>query len=126
MLAFIRTLQPGCVVVANNDHQLADSDVRSYEFPWKGDLPPAENREPAEICDTIQTDQRWFWRENHSPSDLQSADAVVEKIRTCRERHANYLLDVPPDKDGLISGPQLARLRQIGDLLRQQGVLEPD
>ena len=123
ILAGIRALQPDCLVVANNDHRLADSDVRSYEFPWKGDLPPEGNREPAEICDTLQTGARWFWRESRGPGDLQSAAAIIAKIRTCRARNANYLLDVPPDKDGLIAGPQLERLREVGALLRQSGVL---
>ncbi len=36
------------------------------------------------------------------------------------EKHANYLLDVPPDPDGLISGPQLERLREIGALVRSK------
>ena len=125
ILAYIRTLQPGCLVVANNDHGLTDSDVRSYEFPWKGDLPPAANQEPAEICDTIQTGARWFWRDSRRPGDLQAAAAIVATVRTCRARNANYLLDVPPDKDGLISGPQLARLREVGALLRQGAVLAP-
>jgi alpha-L-fucosidase len=118
ILAYIRSLQPACVVVANNDHKLSDSDVLSYEFPWKADLPPDSNKLPAEVCDTIQTGSRWFWRESNQPSDLQPAAAIVSKIRTCEARDANYLLDVPPDRDGLISGPQLRRLREVGALLK--------
>jgi alpha-L-fucosidase len=81
-------------------------------------MPPAGNVLPAEVCDTIQTGARWFWREVKQPSDLQTAEAVVARIRACNARNANYLLDVPPDRDGLISGAQLLRLREIGALLR--------
>jgi alpha-L-fucosidase len=125
MLAYIRSLQPNCIVVANNNHRLSDTDVLSYEFPWKADLPPDTNHYPAEVCDTLQTGSRWFWRESDKPSDLQSAATIVSKIRTCRARNANYLLDVPPDKEGLISGPQLARLREVGAMLKRSGVLAP-
>jgi alpha-L-fucosidase len=114
MLAFIRSLQPRCIVVANNAHNLVDSDVLGYEYPWKGDLPPEGNMLPAEVCDTIQTGARWFWRQVRQPSDLQAAAAIVDKLRMCNRRNANYLLDVPPDPEGLISGPQLERLREVG------------
>ena len=118
MLAFIRSVQPRCVVVANNAHNLADSDVLSYEFPWKGDLPPRDNRLPAEVCDTIQTGARWFWREVKGPGDLQPVQSIAARLRVCNRRGANYLLDVPPDRDGLISGAQLLRLREVGAFLR--------
>jgi alpha-L-fucosidase len=55
------------------------------------------------------------------PSDLQTAQSAVARIRASNARGANYLLDVPPDRDGLISGPQLQRLREIGALLRSDG-----
>jgi alpha-L-fucosidase len=121
MLAFVRSLQPRCLVLANNARDLRDSDVLSYEYPWKSELPPRDNALPAEVCDTIQTGARWFWREVRQPSDLQAAADVEARVRECNARNANYLLDVPPDRDGLISGPQLARLREIGALLRSNG-----
>ena len=115
--AYLKGLQPDCLVLANNARNLVDSDVLSYEFPWKSEMPAADNALPAEVCDTIQTGQRWFWREVMKPSDLQPAQQIVDKIRDCNARHANYLLDVPPDRDGLISGPQLQRLKEVGKLL---------
>jgi alpha-L-fucosidase len=118
IIAHIRSLQPRCIVLANNAANLRDSDVLGYEYPWKAQMPPAGNALPAEVCDTLQTGQRWFWREVRQPSDLQTAEAVVARIRACNGRNANYLLDVPPDRDGLISGAHLERLREIGALLR--------
>jgi alpha-L-fucosidase len=66
----------------------------------------------------MQTGARWFWREAKQPSDLQPAASIVAKVRICNRRNANYLLDVPPDRDGLVSGPQMERLHEVGDLLR--------
>lgn len=116
---FLKALQPHCLVLANNARNLQDSDVLSYEYPWKSEMPSLGNRLPAEVCDTIQSGARWFWRDSPKPPDLQAASEIVAKLRMCNERHANYLLDVPPDPDGLISGPQLQRLREVGTLLRQ-------
>jgi alpha-L-fucosidase len=121
ILAFIRSLQPNCIVDANNAHTLQESDTLSYEFPWRQELPPVDSTVPGQVCDTIQTDQRWFWREVKSPADLQPAADIVERLRRCNERKANYLLNVPPDRDGLISGAHLQRLREIGALIRAGG-----
>ena len=121
IVAYLRTLQPHCLILGNNARTLTDSDVVSIEFPWKSALPSIENTRPAEVCDTIQTGARWFWREAKVPADLQAADAVVARLRACNERNANYLLNVPPDRDGLISGPHLQRLKEIGALLRAGG-----
>lgn len=118
ILAYLRSLDPRCVILGNNAHSLKDSDALSYEYSWLQELPPNANRLPAEVCDPIQKHARWFWTPNQGPDDLQSAAEVVARLRTCNARNANYLLDVPPDRDGLISGAQLARLREIGALLR--------
>lgn len=118
---FLKSLQPHCLVLGNNAHSLDESDVVSIEFPWRTTLPGADNALPAEVCDTIQTDARWFWREVKKPDDLQSAEVLVARLRACNERGANYLLNVPPGPDGLISGPQLQRLREVGALLSATG-----
>ena len=111
--AHIHSLQPDCVLDANNANSLEDSDVLSFEFPWKPDrLPPERNQVASEICDTIQK-KRWFWGPM-KPEDVQSAEEMVRMLRLSNERRANYLLNVPPDKDGLISGVHLERMKEIG------------
>jgi alpha-L-fucosidase len=115
--AYLKSIQPHCLVLANNARNLGESDVLSYEYPWKEEMPPMDNALPAEVCDTIQSNARWFWREAKAPADLQPAAAIAARVLSCNQRHANYLLDVPPDRDGLISGPQLLRLREVGALV---------
>jgi alpha-L-fucosidase len=119
--AYLKSLQPHCLVLGNNAHSLDESDVVGIEFPWQSALPVAGNTLPAEVCDTIQTGARWFWREVKQPEDLQPAEALVARLRACNERGANYLLNVPPDPDGLISGPHLQRLREVGALRSAPG-----
>jgi alpha-L-fucosidase len=118
MRSHLKALQPGLLVLANNSHDLRETDVLSYEFPWAGALPAADNASPAEVCDTIQTGQRWFWKAVAKADDLQPAAAMAERLRVCNARRANYLLNVPPDKDGLVSGAHLQRLREVGALAR--------
>ncbi len=116
--AYLRSLAPRTLVLANNSHDLRETDVLSYEYPWAQALPEEGNASPAEVCDTVQTDQRWFWRAVRKPTDLQPATTMAERLRVCNARRANYLLNVPPDRDGLISGPHLQRLREVAALAR--------
>jgi len=132
--AFIHQIAPRCVVIANNAHDLENSDALSYEWPWDaqnrpgnvhgrpgfvGTLPPEGNTAPAELCDTIQTQSRWFWNPDIGPDGLQAAEQMAATYRQCRERNANYLLNVPPDRDGQISAAYVQRLRELGDLIRR-------
>ncbi len=130
--AHVHQLAPSCVLVANNAHSLKNSDVLSYEWPLNpqgraskihglpghiGMLPPEGNRLPAELCDTIQTQARWFWHPGIGDADLQSVERMAETFRLCRERNANYVLNVPPDRDGLIPGESVKRMRALGRLV---------
>ena len=116
ILAYVRSLQPRTIVVANNADRLDVSDVLSFEFPWKPErLPPDGNRVPSEIADTIDR-KGWFWHQA-APPDVKPADSLVKMVRLANQRSSNYLLNVPPDRDGLISGTRLERMREIGRLL---------
>lgn len=117
ILAFLKSIQPGCIVIGNNAPNLQVSDALSFEFPWRHQLPPEGNALPAEVCDTIQTGQRWFWRKATGPEELESAETIVERLKKVNSRNGNYLLNVPPDPDGLISGGQLQRLREVAKLM---------
>ena len=63
---------------------------------------------PGEVCDPIG--HEWF----HQPGDKLRSDAELLGMRLiARERHANLLLDVPPDKHGLIPNPTVAELLRL-------------
>lgn len=116
ILAYLHSLQPGTIVVANNADSLEVSDILSFEFPWNPKrLPPDGNRVPSEIADTIDS-KGWFWHAA-GPQDVKPAADIVKMVRFANQRGSNYLLNVPPDRDGLISGARLERLREVGRLL---------
>jgi alpha-L-fucosidase len=113
--AHIRSLQPRCLVLANNSHDMAETDIYSCEYPFdpKG-MPSEGNTLPAEVCDKLS--RGWFWSTLEKPGDVRGAREIVDMLTLCNAHNANYLLDVPPDSDGLISGARLERLREIGAL----------
>ncbi len=52
---------------------------------------------PGEVCETIG--EKWFWAADDPPR----GDEVLAKMyRDCRERNVNLLLNVPPDRHGVI------------------------
>jgi alpha-L-fucosidase len=114
--AHIKGLQPRCLVLGNNARDLTQSDVLSYEFPWKPILPDESNTAPSEVCDTIQK-HRWFWHPNIGPEHLQTVDEMVRMLKLCNRRRANYLLNVPPNRDGLLPELYVQRMREIGRIL---------
>ena len=117
ILAHIKSIQRNCPVIGNNAHNLKESDIYSCEFPWdpKG-MPPEGNTIPAEVCDKIS--RTWFWNTTDGPEYMKDVGEIVKMLRLCNERNANYLLNVPPDRNGLISGIHLERMQEIAVLLR--------
>ena len=108
----IRSLQPNCVVIGNNAHNLTESDIYSCELPWDPNgMVPEDNTMPAEVCDKIS--RTWFWSTGDTPEHVKSVQKITETLSLCNERRANYLLNVPPDRSGRISGEHLRRLREL-------------
>lgn len=123
----IANLQPDCVIMMNNGFY--DKDRYDAAYAWPSDiiaiergLPPggsfAKWREiegrryymPGEVCDPLG--KEWFFVEGDKPR----ADAdLAGQLARCLENQINFLLDVPPDKHGLIpaaSRDALLRLRK--------------
>jgi alpha-L-fucosidase len=120
----IKTLQPECLVIANNSVDFHETDIHSYEYPYlkamkrKVVLPSEDNTHPAEVCDVLGPG--WFWTSKENASNLKPADEVVAMLEMCNSRHANYLLNVSPDRSGLLTPATLGRLREIGRLRKAQ------
>ena len=63
--AHVQSLQPNCLVIANNSTNFMETDIYSYESPLRNkkfpgtELPPDQNTHPAEVCNCI-TPGAWF------------------------------------------------------------------
>jgi alpha-L-fucosidase len=78
-------------------------------------MPPEGNTIPAEVCDKIS--RTWFWNTADGPEYTKDAREIIRMLRLCNKRNANYLLNVPPDRNGLISGIHLERMKEVAALL---------
>lgn len=120
----IAKLQPDAVIMMNSARLESawPTDLRSFE---RG-LPPAPGHVkwheiegksyylPGEFCNTIG--KNWFYVEGDHP---RSDEELLKLLLDSRERGVNFLLDVPPDKHGLIpdeSRAALMRLRKNANL----------
>ena len=78
-------------------------------------MPPEGNTIPAEVCDKIS--KTWFWNTTDQPKYAKDARDIIKMLKQCNERNANYLLNVPPDRHGLISGMHLKCMQEVAALL---------
>jgi alpha-L-fucosidase len=116
--AHMQALQPNCIVVGNNSSTLDVSDVYSYEIPIRKSPFPSTNKLPAEACDVISKPGKggWFWNGTATPENTRTAAEVVEKLKFYNERNCNYLLNVGPNRDGLLDPYAVEVLKEIGRL----------
>jgi alpha-L-fucosidase len=130
----IAGLAPNAVIMMNSG--FGDGTKLKYDYAWPTDLmaiernlphseggyqpwhqvadpagsPPKDYYIPGEVCDPIG--RFWFYFDNDPPR----SDAELLGMRLiCRARHVNLLLNVPPDRHGVIPDEHvkaLMRLRQ--------------
>jgi len=127
----VARLQPQCVIMMNSG--ISDGSKYNASYAWPSDLialernlpPPAGHvkwREiegkryylPGEVCDTIG--KEWFYVEGDHP---RPDGELLTILAESRKRGANLLLDVPPNRHGLIPDEHrdaLMRLRKNANL----------
>ena len=98
---------------SNHELNLSHTDIVSYE---QRPLPVATNTKPNEVCATFRADDKWFYASVGNAS-LKPVDRLGEQIRVVNDRNGSFLLDVTPDKAGLIPESQLLRLTEIKSYL---------
>jgi len=119
--SYIHSLQPGCIVIANNATDLNQTDIASYEYPWSNTLPSEDNTMPSEVCDKLQ--QGWFSSHPKGKDAKPLVDAnyiVNEMLRPMNARNANYLLNCAPNEAGLLPKSVVKMLKKVGELLQEE------
>ena len=113
----IQSIQPNCLVLANNAHHPKTTDIASYEVLAGGGLPPDGNKIPSEVSDCICTGNvsgNWFWHKTQNKDNLRSVESIMESFKVCESKYANYLLNVPPDATGRLPEIFVERLKEVG------------
>lgn len=121
----IAALQPKTIIMMNSGF----SNQKNYnvDYAWPSDLisiersvPPEKGHEkwrviegkdyylPGEVCDTLG--KEWFWLKSDSP---RSDQELLKLYSDTRVRAANLLLDVGPDRHGLIPKESVLALSRL-------------
>jgi alpha-L-fucosidase len=61
------------------------------------------------------------WGYNKADQNFKSTETLVHNLIDCASKGGNYLLNVGPTSAGLIPGPELDRLREIGQWMKVNG-----
>ena len=111
----VKSLQPNCLLL-DHTHLMSpwDVDVAAIEEP-KGAFVPADNTFPATQGQKINASggNDWFW----SPSlgGLMTVDNIVNgHLKMLEPRWTNFLLNCPPNRDGLMDAAIVTRLAEVG------------
>lgn len=125
----IKSLQPNCLVMDLNAAKypregLFYTDIKSYEQGAGQKISTTENRLPALACLSIQ--RTWFWKESMPTDKLKDVNWLVkENIEPYNNAYCNFILNVAPNRDGLMDENAVAALKQIGNIWKNQGPTQP-
>jgi alpha-L-fucosidase len=120
----VKSLQPNCLLMDLNAAKypaeaLFYTDIKSYE-QGAGQRIAETNQLPALSCYPIQ--DTWFWKESFPSKPIKSPNDIVEKNIIPLNRIAcNFILNVAPNRDGLIDDNALEALKEIGRLWKHKG-----
>lgn len=121
----IKSLQPNCLVCEHNagkypSTELFYTDIKQYEQNAGQLIPRETNCLPAQSG--LPINKNWFWKENFPMSPVKSAEFVVyDNLIPLNDAHCNFILNVAPNRDGLIDENVVQELRKIGKLWKYPG-----
>ena len=126
---YIKKLQPNCLVMDLNAAKypreaLFYTDIKSYEQGAGQKISTTENRLPALACLSIQ--RTWFWKESMPSDQLKDVQRLVdENVRPYNEAYCNFILNVAPNREGLMDNNAIEALRKIGEIWKNEGPTKP-
>lgn len=121
---YIKSLQPNCLVMDLNaakypTEALFYTDIKSYEQGAGQHISTSTNRLPALACLPLQ--RTWFWKESMPTDEMKDATFLVkENVEPYGKAHCNFILNVAPNRDGLMDENALASLREIGEMWNER------
>jgi alpha-L-fucosidase len=116
----VKRLQPNCLILDHNAakypaEMLFYSDIKTYEQNAGQLISKESNQLPALSCYPINTD--WFWKTTFPTTPVKDpATLVHDNLEQLNKAHCNLILNVAPNRDGLIDDNAIAALKEIGKL----------
>ena len=121
----VKSLQPNCLVMDLNAakyprEMLFYTDIKSYEQGAGQKISTSENELPALACLPLQ--ENWFWKPKFPTDKMKPAKEMVnDNIDPYGLAHCNFILNVAPNRDGLMDDNALKELKEIGKLYTKRG-----
>ncbi|TWI94813.1 alpha-L-fucosidase [Mucilaginibacter frigoritolerans] len=121
----VKSLQPNCLLMDLNgakypQEALYYSDIKTYEMGAGQRIANKENRLPSIACLPLQ--QNWFWETSHPTTPVKDPVKLVnETLIPLNKENCNFILNVAPNRDGLMDDNALAALKKIGELWHNDG-----
>ena len=125
----IKSLQPNCLVMDLNAAKypregLFYTDIKSYEQGAGQKISTRENQLPALACLSIQ--RTWFWKESMPTDQLKDVNWLMkENVEPYNNAYCNFILNVAPNRDGLMDDNAVEALRKIGSIWKNEGPTQP-
>ncbi|QES90069.1 carbohydrate-binding protein [Rhizosphaericola mali] len=117
---WVKKWQPNCLVMDLNSAKypagaLFYSDIKSYEQNAGQMISKETNKLPALSCLPLQ--ENWFWKTTFPSSTLKSPEFLIkDNLVPFNNAYCNFLLNVAPNKEGLIDKNALDALQKMGEL----------
>ena len=124
----VKTLQPNCLLMDLNSAKypaeaLFYTDIKSYE-QGAGQHIEGGNKLPALSC--LPLNSAWFWKSDFPTTPVKDPKMLVnEDIIPYNKIYDNFILNVAPNRDGLIDDNAVAALTEIGKLWKNDGPVAP-
>ncbi|HSU57539.1 MAG TPA: alpha-L-fucosidase [Candidatus Dormibacteraeota bacterium] len=112
LVALIHKLQPDCIINARVGNRLGDYAVQEQKIPAAGDP------QPWETCMTLNG----HWGYNKTDHNWKPTEKLVRNLIDVASKGGNFLLNVGPTGEGIISEPSVERLKEVGQWLKVNGV----
>lgn len=121
----IKSIQPNCLVMDLNSAKypaeaLMYTDIKSYEQGAGQHIAKDRNTLPALSC--LPINSAWFWKTDFPTQPVKSSTMLVkENIVPLNSAYCNFILNVAPNRDGLIDDNAIQTLAEIGKIWKNEG-----
>ncbi|HEV2779953.1 MAG TPA: alpha-L-fucosidase [Actinophytocola sp.] len=123
--AHVASLQPDCLVLDLNGLTVPwDSDLLFIEEP-KGNVFVPEGNTYAASQGVSVSPAGWFWHPS-TPSALLTPEQIVDgHLRWLEPNYCTFILNIPPNPQGLLDATVVETLRQVGSMWRPDRTRPP-
>lgn len=128
--SLIKKIQPNCLVMDLNAAKyptdaLFYTDIKSYEQNAGQHISKETNKLPALSC--LPINASWFWKTTFPTSPVKSSREILDNnVNPLNQIGCNFILNVAPNRDGLIDDNVIAVLSEVGKLWDDQAIEIPE